>query len=167
MNKFTKLSLCAFASLSLFPAVAMAGTFTPPSSTATSVGTVTVQKGISLSCRLTATISSDGTISSSGPPSGTKITALSLSPGNILCGTISFVGLPYDVSATSATGIIIHDVRVNGITGNCRGDLAASVSGGVITFSASNTIPSDPPGGSPCSIAGTANTSPSVSFTYP
>lgn len=165
MKNIAKISICALASLSLFPATAMAGTYSPSGSGTASSSSVQVKKGITLSCSLSATTSSDGTISSSGPPSGTKITSLSLS--GFLCGAVSFTGFPYDVSATSSTGVVIHDVQVTGITGNCRGDLAATLSGGVLTFSHSNTIPSNPPGGSPCSMQGNVSTSPSASYTYP
>ncbi|HEY9090722.1 hypothetical protein [Parasphingorhabdus sp.] len=97
--------------------------------------------------------------------SGTEINNITLA--GTLCNAVAFTAQPYDVSATSATGILIHDVQVVGITGNCRGDLAATLSGGVLSFSHSNTIPSDPPGGSPCSMKGTVSTSPSASYTYP
>lgn len=165
MKTIAKISICALASLSLFPATAMAGTYSPSGGGTAGPSSVTVKKGISLNCSLSATTNSDGTISSSGPPSGTKITNISLSGG--LCGFVSFTGFPYDVSATSASGVVIHDVQVTGITGNCRGDLAATLSSGVLVFSASNTIPSNPPGGSPCSVDGSVTTSPSASYTYP
>lgn len=164
MKKFTKISIATLAALSLAPATALAGTYSPSGAGAAS-GTVQVRKGLTLNCTLNATTNSDGTISSSGAPSGTEITSISLSGSS--CGAVSFVNLPYDISATSGTGVIIHDVTVNGITGNCKGDMAATLSGGVLTFNHANTIPSNPPGGSPCSMHGSVTTSPTASYTYP
>jgi hypothetical protein len=165
MKNLVKISISVLAALSLAPATAFAGTYSPSGAGAAGPSTVEVRKGITLNCTLTATTNSNGTISSSGAPSGTSITNISLSGG--LCSNISFTSFPYDISATSATGIIIHDVEVTGITGNCKGDLAATLSGGGLTFSHSNTIPSNPLGGSPCSMKGTVSTSPSASYTYP
>ncbi|WP_033073511.1 hypothetical protein [Sphingopyxis sp. MWB1] len=166
MKKFTKISIATLAALSLTPATALAGTYSPSGAGSASGQQLEVRKGMTLKCDVNAGINSDGTISSSGAPSGTDITSISLSNGSF-CGAVAFTNFPYDVSATSGTGIVIHDVVVQGITGDCRGDMAATMSGGVITFNHANTIPSDPPGGSPCSMAGSITTSPTASYTYP
>ncbi len=165
MKRLLKVSICTLASLSLLPAAALAGTYSPSGSGGAGPSTVQVKKGITLTCTLTASTTSNGTISSTGTPSGTKITSIALSGG--LCGAVSFTGMPYDVSATSSTDVIIHDVRVTGITGNCRGDLKAKLVGGVLQFNHANTIPSDPAGGSPCSMQGNVSTSPTAPYSYP
>lgn len=165
MKRLAKVSIGVLASLALLPATALAGTYSPSGTGAGGPSPVQVKKGITLNCTLTATTNSDGTISSSGTPSGTEITSIALSGG--LCGAVSFTGLPYDISTTSSTDITIHNVQVTGITGNCAGNLNAKLVGGVLQFTHANTIPSSPAGGSPCSIQGNVSTSPTASYTYP
>ncbi|WP_447753085.1 hypothetical protein [Sphingopyxis fribergensis] len=165
MNNLKKISIGAVAALALLPAAVLAGTYSPSGTGNGGPSPVQVKKGITLSCTLTATTSSNGTISSTGVPSGTKITGISLTGG--LCGAVSFSGFPYDITTLNATDIVINDVRVVGITGNCRGNLRAKLVGGVLQFVHTNTIPSDPPGGTPCSMQGNVATSPSASYTYP
>jgi hypothetical protein len=133
-------------------------TFSPPGGHTVS-GPVTVSKGITLNCTLSGT----GNVTGGG---AATITSLSLTGG--LCGLVSFTGLPYAVTSTSLTSITIVDVRAVGITGNCRGNLtgAFNQTTGQITFT-NATIPSDPPGGSPCVINGTVATAPPISFTIP
>lgn len=137
---------------------ASAQTFSPPG-THTLSGTVTVSKGITLTC----TMSGTGNITGAG---AATITSLSLSGG--LCPAISFAGLPYAVTAANLNSITIVDVRAVGITGNCRGNLtgAFNQTTGQITFT-NATIPSDPAGGAPCVVNGTVSTTPAVSFTIP
>lgn len=167
MKYFAKSSLGVLAALSLFPAAAQAGTYSPAPAGGVVPTTVEVKKGLTLLCTLNATTSSNGTISTT-TPSGTEIATLTISAGNPLCGLVAFTGLPYDVTTTSATDIVFNDVRVTGVTGNCRGNLKAKLVSGVLQFThANSTIPSDPPGGSPCSIQGNVPTTPTASYTYP
>jgi hypothetical protein len=165
MKNLKKISIGAVAALAMLPTAALAGTYSPAGSGTAGPATVQVKKGITLTCTLNATTTSDGTISSSGVPSGTKITGISLTGG--LCGAVSFSGFPYDVTTLNATDIQINNVQVVGVTGNCAGNLRAKLVGGVIQFVHANTIPSSPAGGSPCSMQGNAPTSPSGSYTYP
>lgn len=165
MNNLKKIFVGTVAAFAMLPTAALAGTYSPAGTGAAGPSTVEVKKGITLpSCTLNATIDSDGTISTT-VPSGTKITSISLTGG--LCGAVSFSGFPYDVTTLSSTDILINDVRVVGITGNCRGNLRASLAGGVLQFTHANTIPSDPPGGSPCSMQNNVSTTPAASYTYP
>ena len=164
MNNLKKIFVGTVAAFAMLPTAALAGTYSPAGSGAAGPSTVQVKKGITLNCTLTATTNSDGTISTS-VPSGTKITGISLAGG--LCGAVSFSGFPYDITTLNATDIVINDVRVVGVTGNCRGNLRAKLVGGVLQFTHANTIPSDPPGGSPCSMQNNVSTTPSASYTYP
>jgi hypothetical protein len=168
MKYFAKSSLGVLAALSLLPATAQAGTYSPSPSGGTTPTVVEVKKGLTLLCTLTATTSSNGSISTT-LPSGTEVATLTIaSPPNPLCGLVAFTGLPYDITTTSATDIVFNDVRVTGVTGNCRGNLKAKLVSGVLQFThANSTIPSDPPGGSPCSIQGNVPTSPTASYPSP
>ena len=164
MNNLKKIFVGAVAAFAMLPTAALAGTYSPAGTGAAGPSPVQVKKGITLSCTLNATTNSDGTISTT-VPSGTEITGISLTGG--LCGAVSFSGFPYDITTLNATDIVINDVRVVGITGNCRGNLRAKLVGGVLQFSHANTIPSDPPGGSPCSMQNNVSTTPTASYTYP
>ncbi|RHW19067.1 hypothetical protein D1610_02785 [Sphingomonas gilva] len=159
MKSFKTFCIGAVASIALAGG-ASAQTFSPEGPH-TLNGTVTVSKGITLTC----TMSGTGTVSG-----GTAtITGLSLSGGMLgLCGSITFSGLPYAVTSASTSSITIVDVRAVGVTGNCRGNLTGSFnqSTGQITFN-NATIPSDPAGGAPCVVNGTVSTSPAISFTIP
>ena len=173
MKYFAKASLSSLVALSLLPATAQAATYSPTGSGSVVPTTVQVKKGIVLNCVLNANIVSDGTIQTNvGPsiplPNGTRITSLTIPPGDALCGLVSVAGLPYKVQANSATEVEFIDVRVTGVTGNCRGNLKADLVGGVLKFThTKSTIPSDPPGGSSCSIQGNVPTNPTASFSYP
>ncbi|MGK6355698.1 hypothetical protein ACMGDH_10795 [Sphingomonas sp. DT-207] len=126
--------------------------------TLTNVGTISVTKGITLSCGLTGS----GNVSSSGAAS---VTSINLTGG--LCGSIVFSGTPYAVTSTSTSSITINGVVVTAITGNCAGNLTGSFNQatGEITF-ANATLPSTS-GGNPCSITGKVKTTPALSFTIP
>lgn len=159
MKSFKTFCIGAVASIALAGG-ASAQTFSPEGAHTLS-GAVTVSKGITLNC----TMSGTGNVSSGDA----TVTGLALSGGSLgLCGSISFSGLPYAVTSSSTNSITIVDVRAVGITGNCRGNLTGSFnqSNGQITFT-NATIPSDPPGGTPCVIDGTVSTSPALSFTIP
>ena len=164
MNNLKKIFVGTVAALAMLPTAALAGTYSPAGTGGAGPSTVEVKKGITLTCTLTATTNSNGTISTT-VPSGTKITGISLTGG--LCGAVSFSGFPYDITTLNATDVVINDVRVVGITGNCRGNLRAKLVGGVLQFTHANTIPSDPPGGSACSMQNNVSTTPAASYTYP
>lgn len=135
---------------------ASAQTFSPAGSfTITNVGTITVSKGITLNCGL----SGSGNVTSGGSAS---VTSISLTGG--LCGSISFTATPYAVTA-SGTTVTINNVTVTAITGNCFGNLSGTYnqSTGILTFS-NATIPSNPPGGSPCRVTGQVRLSPILTY---
>ncbi len=160
------ISIGAVAALAMLPTAALAGTYSPAGVGGAGPTTVQWKHGVPLlTCTLTATTNSDGTISSTGVPSGTKITGITLANG--LCMGVIFNGLPYDITTLNATDVVINDVRVLGASSNCRGNLRAKLVGGVLQFQHTNMIPSDPPGGTPCSLAGNVTTSPAASYTYP
>jgi hypothetical protein len=157
MQKISAYCLAALATIG-FAGTASAQTYSPVSSTiALTTTTLTVHKGLTLNCTLT-----NSNLSTASTPA--QVTSLRLAGG--LCPSVTFTGTPYNVSTPDTSHIVIQDVRVVGITGNCRGDLAGSFSSGHIIFS-NASIPSDPPGGSPCTISGTVDTNPSVSYTIP
>ena len=157
------------AALAMLPVAALAGTYSPAGAGAFGPTTVEVKGAFIIACKLTATTSSDGTISSTGVPSGTRVTGVSLaSSAGGMCAASIFSGFPYDITTLNATDVVINDVRIVGFIGNCRGNLNAKLVGGVLQLRHTNTIPSDPPGsGLPCSIQGNVATSPPASYTYP
>lgn len=126
--------------------------------TLSNVGTISVSKGITLSCGLTGS----GNVTAGG---AATVTSLNLTGG--LCGSIVFSGTPYTISSTSTSSITINGVVVTAITGNCAGSLTGSFNQatGEITF-ANATLPSTS-GGSACRITGKVKTTPALSFTIP
>lgn len=135
---------------------ASAQTFSPSGPfTITNVGTITVSKGITLSCSL----SGGGNVTTGGAAS---VTSIILSGG--LCGSVSFTATPYAVTA-SGTTVTINNVTVTAITGNCFGNLSGTYnqSTGILTF-AGATIPSNPVGGSPCKVTGQVKLSPILTY---
>lgn len=134
---------------------ASAQTFSPNGSfTLTSIGTVTVNKGITLSCSLTGS----GTVSGGAA----SVTSITLSGG--LCGSVLFTSTPYPVAGPTPTTLTIRNVRVTAITGNCFGDLtgAYNQSTGVITLT-NATIPSVGTG-NPCRVNGRVQVSPTITY---
>lgn len=139
---------------------ASAQTFSPPGTISlSSVGPMSVSKGLRLSCNLTG----------SGQITGgsATITSLALTSGG-LCSSVMFVGLPYVVTAVTTNSVTINNMQVIGLTGNCAGNLtgAFNQSTGRATFN-NAVLPSNPPGGTPCIVSGVVATSPAVSFTIP
>jgi hypothetical protein len=137
---------------------ASAQTFSPTGPfTLTSIGNITVQKGITLSCGLNGTGSVSGGAAS--------VSSINLTGG--LCGSVNFTGTPYTVTSGSLTSITLNGVVVTAITGNCAGSLTGSYNQatGVITYSGA-TIPSTS-GGNPCRVTGRVQVSPTVTFTIP
>lgn len=137
---------------------ASAQTFSPNGSfTLTNIGTITVSKGITLSCGLTG----------GGSVSGGAATVTSINLTGGLCGSVLFTGTPYTVTSGSLTSITLNGVTVTAITGNCAGTLtgAYNQSTGVITFT-NAAIPSTS-GGNPCRVTGRVQISPTVTFTIP
>lgn len=134
---------------------ASAQTFSPNGAfTITNVGTIVVSKGITLNCGLTG----------SGNVSGGAATVSGLTLTGGLCGSVNFTGTPYTISA-SGTTVTINNVTVTAITGNCYGNLSGTYdqSTGILTF-ASATIPSNPPGGTPCKVTGRVQLSPILTY---
>lgn len=106
----------------------------------TYTGMVVVQKGLTLTCTATVTVSSGGT----------KATISLAPPVDALCSLVSFNGGPYDVTWVG-NDAVIHDVNVTTITpGGCDGDLAISWDG-ADTLSVSGTLPPD------CSVNGSVS----------
>jgi hypothetical protein len=137
---------------------ASAQTFSPNGSfTLASIGTITVSKGITLSCGLNGT----------GSVSGGAASVSSISLTGTLCSSVTFSGTPYTVTSGSLTSITLNGVVVTAITGNCAGTLTGSYNQatGGITF-ANATIPSTS-GGNPCRVNGRVQISPTVTFTIP
>lgn len=133
---------------------ASAQTFSPNGPfTLTNVGTLTVSKGITLSCGLSGT----------GTVSGGTATVTSITLSGVLCGSVLFTSTPYPVSASGGT-ITINNVRVTAITGTCAGPLSGSYnqSTGIVTF-ANATIPSTS-GGNPCRVNGQVRLSPTITY---
>lgn len=133
MNKLAKFAMLA--SALLIPHVASAapvdGTYR---------GQVTVKKGLTLSCTLTAVVSGGGTL-----------TSLTLS-GSSLCSSVTFSGQPYATTST-ATTYTISGIVVNTITsGNCAGSASGTYTGTTINV---NAVLPPVSGGGNCSISGT------------
>ena len=123
--------------------------------TITNVGTITVSKGLTLSCGL----SGAGNVTSGGAASVTGITL-----SGTLCGSVLFTATPYAVTA-SGTTVTINNVTVTAITGNCFGNLSGTYNQvtGILTF-AGATIPSNPAGGTPCKVTGQVKLSPILTY---
>ncbi|TGX54310.1 hypothetical protein E5A73_09395 [Sphingomonas gei] len=137
---------------------ASAQTFSPSGAfTLTNIGTITVSKGITLSCSL----SGGGTVSGGAA----SVSSITLSGG--LCSSVTFTGAPYTVTSGSLTSITLNGVIVTGITGNCAGSLtgAYNQSTGVITYT-NATIPKTS-GIGDCKVTGKVQVSPKVTFTIP
>src|SRR3546814_16590231 len=134
MKYFAKSSLGVLAALSLLPATAQAGTYSPSPSGGTTPTVVEVKKGLTLLCTLTATTSSNGSISPT-LPSGTDVATLTIaSPPNPLCGTVAFTGLPSAITTTRPDDIVLQELRVTGMHGNCRGNPKAKLANSLPPF---------------------------------
>jgi hypothetical protein len=137
---------------------ASAQTFSPNGAvTLTSIGNITVSKGITLSCGLSGT----------GSVSGGALSVSSITLSGGLCGSVTFSGTPYPVTSGTLTSVTLNNVVVTAITGSCAGALVGSYNQatGVITYS-NATIPSTT-GGSACRVSGRVQVSPVVTFTIP
>lgn len=177
MKNLAKLMVGSIASFGMATA-AMAGTFTPTGGSTVSTGTSTVQvrKLLTLNCKLVAPIVTTPT--AGGSSTVTEITtnktttevfisSISLAAGDGSCDDVAFVSTNMPVTYVDANTILIHDVDVIGITGNCFGTLQADVNGsGGIVFAHANSIPATSGLGN-CSVSGTIPTSPAVSYTTP
>jgi hypothetical protein len=160
-------SLMAAASLCSAPA-AFAQTWSPSGPGVVGTDTIEVRKLLTLICDI------DGGTSINVSGSTHQINSLGLSQGSSgssNCPNIGFTGFPYVVEpagGTSLTQVVIRNVVVQGITGNCAGDLLADFdqTTGELTFSHANTIPATS-GIGPCSLEGIVTTTPAVSYTIP
>src|SRR3546814_12227529 len=95
MKYFAKSSLGVLAALSLLPATAQAGTYSPSPSGGTPPTVVAVKTGLTLLCTLPAPTSSNGSISAT-PPRVPAVPALSIPrPTQPHDGLLPFYGLPY------------------------------------------------------------------------
>lgn len=171
MKKFAKLLIGTVASLGIATS-ASAGTFSPTPGTTAYSADVEVRKLLTLSCEFTADITSDGTITGNPTTTGTFVTNVTLAAGDSNCDNVAFTNFNWPVTSIDATTVQFNNVGVVGITGNCAGNLRASVNSttGVITFSHANTIPATS-GLGPCSLqskpASPVNTTPPASYTFP
>ncbi|MEX2964797.1 hypothetical protein [Microbulbifer sp. TYP-18] len=122
------------------------------------VAPLTVTKGITLLCNMTGSATLAG--------SNASITSLGLSDASGTCQMIGFFNFPYNMEGGASDVVTIEGVDVQGITGNCLGDLVGTLNQttGVISFVNAN-IPSNPAGGSPCIINGDVKTTPPASYT--
>ncbi|WP_444893259.1 hypothetical protein ACJJIW_21345 [Microbulbifer sp. JMSA004] len=124
------------------------------------VGTFTVQKGISLNCSLSGSVSSTG--------ASAEVGSMALSGGFLnMCNRVVFNNLPYDLVGNANNTVTIQNVSVKAVTGECAGNLTGSFnqSNGRITFSNAQ-IPSVG-SGSACVINGVISTNPQSSYTVP
>src|SRR3546814_11346020 len=111
MKYFAKSSLGVLAALSLLPATAQAGTYSPSPSGGTTPTVVEVKKGLTLLCTLTATPSSNGSISPT-LPSCTEVAPLTIArPPNPLCGLVAFTGLSPALPTTRPPHTVYSHVR--------------------------------------------------------
>ena len=137
MNKFAKIAMLA--SALVIPGVANAAPADGNYS-----GSVTVTKGLTLFCTLSATVSGGGT----------SVSGLALS--GPLCTSVTFNNQPYAATSTGTTSgtFTIVNVDVNTITaGGCYGNAVGSYSGNTISLAAS--IPPKSAGTGNCGINGT------------
>ncbi|MDP5211320.1 hypothetical protein [Microbulbifer sp. 2205BS26-8] len=120
---------------------------------------ISVSKGITLACDMSGMANIDAAGSA-------EISALSLSGSAGLCGSIGFFNFPYAMEGGANDVVTIKNVDVQGITGNCLGDLVGTLdqATGEITFTMAQ-IPANPSGGAPCEVNGTVATTPAVSYT--
>lgn len=130
-------ALCALA-----PATAMAQS--------TISGTVTVQKGGGPQLTCTATAGLDGAT----PATSTAVTSLSLTGFFGLCGTVQFPNVPHSITQSGGNFTVNNVFADTTVTpGNCDGNLAGTISGGVVTFS-NAVLPEVDPGTGDCTIDG-------------
>src|SRR3546814_20747042 len=87
MKYFAKSSLGVLAALSLLPATAQAGTYSPSTSGGTTQTVVHVKKGLTLLLTLTATISPNGSITTT-LPSGTEVATLTIDRQSVVSGKV-------------------------------------------------------------------------------
>ncbi|GAB2881340.1 hypothetical protein ACCI51_11030 [Microbulbifer echini] len=155
----TAASIC-LASLG-FSGLASAETWSPAGAIGlANVGTLTVKKGISLNCSLSGSVNSTGADASVG--------SLSLSGGFLnMCNRVTFNNLPYDLIGNANNTVVLKNVSVKAVTGDCAGDLTGSFnqSNGRITFN--NAVISSVGSGSDCEINGVISTNPQSSYTVP
>ncbi|WP_338447312.1 hypothetical protein V5F89_05900 [Pelagerythrobacter marensis] len=135
--------LAAGAALCALPATAMA-------QSSTISGTVQVQKGTGPQLTCTATVGLNG----STPETSTQVTSLSLSGSFGLCSTVQFPNVPHSITQGGGN-FTVNDVyaRTYITGGDCEGDLAGTVSNGVVSVNA--VLPEVDPGTGDCTVIGT------------
>lgn len=134
-----------------------------------SEGRLKVKQGrTTLQCRLTGTAKiaaigkADNKAASKNIPRG-SVSALAFK--GFFCSTIRFAGLPYAVTLSGSSSIVIKNVQVVSPVGKCSGDLRGTLNQdtGQISFS-DVIIPAARANGDDCGIAGQINTVPAVRF---
>lgn len=162
MKAMTALVACSLAGAALTTS-ASAQTWSPSSSNLPITGMITIQKGITFQCNVGGILNIDAT-------GHAKITSLALAGGTGgICSNITFARLPYHLSSVMIDMVIINDVNLVMIAGNCEGGLFGTFnqSNGKVTFNSFN-LPSSPPGGMPCVISGYMDIGPPApTFTIP
>ena len=146
--KFFALALATFGA-QMISTSAMAQVTAPPSGSYS--GIVDVKKGLAFKCNLGLTVNATS-----------STVAVSLTPGNPACASLSFVGNPYSYTFDPATGdFTVVGVYVNTITaGTCTGNITATWDDTTNEFLISTTLPGGLVNGTPtpdCFIEGTAS----------
>ncbi|MFS1523531.1 hypothetical protein ACL7TT_05365 [Microbulbifer sp. 2304DJ12-6] len=147
-----------------FAGLANAATWAPLNTTGIVVANdpatpLQVSKGITLSCSMNGMANIDAAGSA-------EIVALSLTGSLGLCGSIGFFNFPYELEGGADDVVTLKNVDVQGITGDCLGDLVGTLdqTTGEISFNMAE-IPSNPTGAAPCVVNGIVGTTPAVSYT--
>ncbi|QDX26474.1 hypothetical protein FPZ54_10855 [Sphingomonas suaedae] len=133
------------------------GTFT-----LSNVGTITVSKGITLNC---SGLSGELVVASNDA----EVTDLSLSGGLFgQCANITFTDFDYPLTATDTSSVTINNVVVEGITGNCAGNITGAWNDAADTITFTNAVlPRTSGTSSNCTINGTIKVSPALTYTVP
>ena len=135
--------LAAGAALCALPVSAMA-------QSSTISGSVQVQKGSGPLLTCTATVDLDGPT----PETSTQVTGFTLTGGFLgLCATVQFPNTPHTITQGGGS-FVVDDVYADTTftPGDCEGDLAGTVSSGVVTVNA--VLPEVTSGGD-CTVVGT------------
>ena len=141
MKKFALMAagaaLCALA-----PTVAMA-------QSSTISGSVDVQKGSGPALTCNATVTLNGPT----PATSTQVTGFTLTGGFLgLCASVQFPNTPHTVTQGGGS-FVVNDLYADTTftPGDCAGDLAGTLSGGVVTV---NAVLPEVTGGGDCTVVG-------------
>lgn len=154
MQKISTIVIGGVAAIAL-AAAAHAQPFSPAGTvTLSNNGQMSFSQGfVQLQCGLTGT----ATIDQAGNGAFTDLRTT----GSELCQSISFNAFPYRLSSNGPATLTIHAMSITSALGSCSGNLTGSYNQatGQITFNRA-TIAS----GTPCTVSGTVNTTPAISF---